>query len=198
MKNKYLSVFLGILLVITLMTSVMAVSKPLIQRYYIKDFVDETEVVFRPLLSILVDKETINLSESATFTIDLTTTAPDDDYLDGTYETQYAGWVFADDDGNVIKSQEFERAYGTFSDTVVVKPTELGEYALVGLIIQYDQTYDTTTSSWITSPEEVKVKEAKKLTVVTPAPPTPPRGPIIEWFANIWQSIVDWWNGIFG
>ena len=168
MKNKFMF-FLGILLVVSLMTSVIAVPKPTLQRPYIRNFAySESRVVFRPLLSIFVDKETINLGESATFTIDMTTTIPDNDYTDGFFQWQYFGAVWTDKDGNIIDSFEFKRIYGSYSDTFTITPTEIGEYALVGLIIQYDQTYDATTSSWITSPEEILVKDARKLTVIIP------------------------------
>ena len=236
MKNKFMCLLVGVLLVVSLMSFASAMTVPTTVKPHIRDFAyDETRVVFRPLLSILVDKETINLGESATFTISLTTTAPDSDYTDGTYQVQYAGWVFADKDGNMVKSKEFMRVYGSFSDTVIVTPTTIGEYALVGLIIQYDQTYDSTTSSWITSPEEVKVKGAKKLIVtkidvyrfqndvctktsiltterttndydtlaecqekIIGPPPTPQTPGIIGWLGNIWQSIIDWFSGLFG
>ena len=197
MKSKFVSVFLVTILVISLMTFVMASPRPTIPRPHMVDFTEETEVAFRPLLSLLIDKETINIGESATFTIDLTTTVPDDDYTDGTYQVQYAGWVFADKDGKVIKSKEFVRIYGSFSDTVVVQPSG-GEYALVGLIIQYDQTYDSSTSQWITSPEVVKVKESSKLTVTTPQPPTIPKPGILGWIENAWSSIKDWFSVLFG
>ena len=196
--KKILSMFVGFLLVITLMSSVMAISNPTINKPQLKNFYDETNVVFQPFLSVLVDKETINLGESTTFTLDLTTIIPDSDYSDGTLETQFAGWVFADEDGKVINSKEFSRIYqGSFSDTIVVKPMVAGEYALVGLIIQIDQTYDSVTSQWITSPEEVVVKEAQKLNVILPAPPIG-QPSIGNWIANIWGSVMDWFSGLFG
>lgn len=195
MKNKFMCLLLGILLVVSIMSFASAIQVPTTTKPQIRDFAyDETRVVFRPFLSIFVDRETINLGESTTFTISLTTTAPDSDYTDGTYQVQYAGWVFADKDGNMVKSKEFTRVYGSFSDTIVIRPTEAGEYALVGLIIQFDQTYDSATSSWITSPEEVKVKEAKKVTVITPEPPIPQVSPLSQFFINIW----DWIKGLFG
>ncbi len=196
MKNKFMCL-LGILLVVSLMASVIAAPKPTLQRPNIRDFTDETRVVFRPFLSIFVDRETINLGESATFTINLTTTIPDSDYTDGTYQVQNFGAVWADKAGNIIESIEFRRVYGSYYDTVTITPTKTGEYALVALIIQYDQIYDTTTSQWITSPEEVLVKDARKLTVETPEPPTPPRPSFGEWFSNIWNSITDWFRGLF-
>ena len=195
MKNKFICLFLGILLVVSIMSFASAIQVPTTTKPHIRDFAyDETRVVFRPFLSIFVDRETINLGESATFTISLTTTVPDSDYTDLDYSVQYAGWVFADKDGNVIKSKEFARVYGSFSDTIVVRPTEVGEYALVGLIIQYDQTYDSATSSWITNPEKVMVKEARKLTVTTPEPPIPQVSPLSQFFINIWY----WIKGLFG
>jgi len=181
--KKILSMFVGFLLVITLMSSVMAISNPTINKPQLKNFYDETNVVFQPFLSI---------------TLDLTTIIPDSDYSDGTLETQFAGWVFADEDGKVINSKEFSRIYqGSFSDTIVVKPMVAGEYALVGLIIQIDQTYDSVTSQWITSPEEVVVKEAQKLNVILPAPPIG-QPSIGNWIANIWGSVMDWFSGLFG
>jgi len=192
---KKLSVLLGIFLVVLMLGSVSAISKPTGIVPNIRDFAyDESRVAFRPVLSILVDKETIDLGDSATFTIDLTTTIPDSDYTDSDYQVQFAGWVFADKEGNMIKSKEFTKVEGSFSDTVTIKPTSVGEYALVGLIIQYDQTY--TATGWTTSPEEVKVKEAKKLTVVTPAPPTPTTPEISTW-AKVWDSIVNFFKGLF-
>lgn len=198
MKNK-LMCLLSVLLVVSLMTSVTAVPKPVLQRPNIRDFAySESRVVFRPLLSIFVDREIINLGESATFTIDMTTTVPDSDYTDGFFQWQYFGAVWSDKAGNVVDSIEFRRIYGSYSDTVTITPTKTGEYALVALIIQYDQTYDTATSSWITSPEEILVKDARKLSVITPAPPTPSTPNVIEWIGNIFQSIIDWFSGLFG
>ena len=194
--NKFVLGVLLILLVGTIGT-ISAVPYPPLVKPNVRDFAyDETRVVFRPL-SILVDKETIKLGESATYTIDLTTTVPDSDYSDGSYQIQFFGGVFADKDGNVIESREFRRVYGSYSETFTVKPTKVGEYALVGIIIQYDQTYDSATSQWITSPEEILVKEAKKLTVsLSPPPPVTPG--IIAWFSNAWQSILDFFSGLFG
>lgn len=194
MKNKFL--FLFVILLFVSLPLVMAVPKP-VPRPQIKDFSYETRNVFIPLLNIFVDKETIKFGESATFIINLTTAIPDNDYSDGLYSVQYAGWIFSDKEGNIIDSKEFTRVYGSFSDVVIVKPIA-GEYVLIGLIIQYDQTYDLATNSWITSPEEVKIKEAKKLTVTSlPVPPIPSRPSIIEWLGNIFQSIMDWFSELF-
>ena len=186
-----------VLSLIFLVGIVSAISSPKITKPLIRDFSGETASVFQPFLSILVDKETISLGETATFTIDLSTSSPDNDYTDGTYQVQYAGWIIADKDGNIIDSKDFTRIYGSFSDTVEFTPTAIGEYALVGLIIQYDQTYDTATSQWITSPEEIKVKEAKKISVIAPTPPTPPTPSIGQWILNIFNSIINWFKGLF-
>jgi len=186
-----------VLSLIFLVGMVSAISSPKITKPSIRDFSGETASVFQPFLSILVDKETISLGETATFTIDLSTSSPDNDYTDGTYQVQYVGWIIVDKDGNIIDSKDFTRIYGSFSDTVKFTPTTTGEYALVGLIIQYDQTYDTATGQWITSPEEIKVKEAKKLSVIAPTPPTPPTPSIGQWIVNIWNSIINWFKGLF-
>jgi len=195
MKNKLKCLGIFILLVMT-MTIVTAVP-PKTTRPHIVDFSDETRFAFRPLLSILIDKETIDLGESATFTINLVTDI-DNDYSDGTYEVQWGGWLFTDKDGNIINSQEFERVYGSFSDTVTVKPTEVGEYALVGVILYREQTYDSVTRNWTTGPEEIKVKEAKKLTVETTEPPPPPTPGIVAWFTDLMSRAWVWFTGLFG
>lgn len=195
--NKKLAV-IGILLFVSLMSFASAIQVPQISEPNINDFAyDETRVIFRPL-SIFVDRETINLGESATFTIDLSTEIPDSDYSDLDFQWQYAGWAFTDKDGNIIQSKEFERVYGNFSDVVTLKPQKAGEYAFVGLIIQYDQTYDSVTSQWTTSEEITKVKEAKKLNVITPGPPTPQTPGIVSWIGNFFSGIWDWINGLFG
>lgn len=132
-----------------------------------------------------------------TYQIDLSTDAPDTDWSDGTYQVQYGSWALVDKDGNIKQQGEWEEiSDGKYTKSVtLMTPSDIGNFALVGLIDQFDMSYDYTTKTW-NSAETIVNKEAidlqTKYTVVAPSNPNP--SPISSFVAFIKSFLCNKWK----
>jgi hypothetical protein len=129
-----------------------------------------------------------------TYTINITTTPPDSDYSDGTYQIQYASWALLDSSGNIISKGDWEEVRGRYYKQITLTiPSNPGNYVITAVIYQYDMRYNATTLSWNVVKEGVVAKEAISLNAKVIAPPRLQPPPI----TNIISKIVDWLKGLF-
>jgi hypothetical protein len=130
-----------------------------------------------------------------TYTINITTTPPDSDYSDGSYQVQYGSWALLDKSGNMINKGDWEQINGSYYKQITLTiPSNPGDYIIVGLIYQYDMKFNTTTLKWDTVSEGVVSKEAMNLNAKVIAPPTPKPPDILQVLKNFWC----WFIGLFG
>lgn len=197
-KNKIFGIagiFLFLMLCVSLVSAIPRPEKLDISEENIA--IMQKQRAFNSFLSIFTSEEKIYLGDSVSYNIQLATSMPDDDYSDGTYQQQFGGWVFINDDGDIFEEHEFERVYGLFEDEGEITPTEGGKYALVALIIQYDQTYNQATGEWETEPEETLIRESNRLDVTDlDAPPTPSIG-IFSYIGKLLAGFWSWFIGLF-
>jgi hypothetical protein len=129
------------------------------------------------------------------YIINITTTKPDKDYNDGSYQVQYASWALVDGSGNIINKGEWEEVDGSYYKQITLTiPPNPGNYVLVGVIYQYDMKYNSTTLKWNIINEGVVAKEALNLNAKIIQPPTPPTPNLFAILKNIWC----WLLGLFG
>lgn len=157
------------------------------------------------LSSVTVDKKNLELGESAIFTINLTSDLSDLNYSDGFYSEHYIGWVFTNENGDVIESKQFEKINNTYLEIKTITPPEIGNYSLMAFIIEYNQSYNKQTEEWTTSPEIIKIQRGETISVTKtsipetpiPAPPIISSPNVISWFLGILQTIWDWFKSLF-
>jgi hypothetical protein len=129
-----------------------------------------------------------------TYIINITTTPPDSDYSDGTYQIQYASWALLDRNGNIISKGDWEEVRGRYYKQVTLTiPPNPGNYVIVGIIYQYDMRYNPTTLSWSIVNEGIVAREAMDLNAKIIAPPKPS----LPQFTNILSSIINWLKSLF-
>jgi hypothetical protein len=125
------------------------------------------------------------------YIINITTTKPDKDYSDGTYQVQYASWILVDGSGNIINKGEWEEVDGSYYKQITLTiPPNPGNYVLVGVIYQYDMKYNPTTLKWDIINEGVVAKEALNLNAKLIQPPKPPMPDLFAILKNIWCWIL--------
>ena len=166
----------------------------------ISDLIDWIKQIFNQFffMSIFGDKE-VTPGETVNYVIDMTTTAPDHIYHDGTYQTQYGYWALLDTSGNVLVGQTAGvEVNGTYKTTAIVEiPQNYDSYILVATITQIDSSYDFNSQTWVHGDETVIVKEALDLTSEAPAIIKPaPSGlslmlsGLIEWLKDLFAWLI--------
>ena len=147
----------------------------------------------------VIGPQVVEPNTQHTYEIDLSATIPDSDWSDGTYEVQYANWALIDSSGNIKQQGNWEQVNGKYVKSVTITtPSDIGDYALLGMITQFNMTYDSSTGQWVTSEEQIINKEAIDLkteyTIEEPEVPIPGGFQkfiqiIIDFFKNLWSSI---------
>ena len=149
----------------------------------IEVFVNKIISFIRKLFSQIFVQQTIigdkivEPNTLATYQIDISTNIPDKNYSDGTYQVQYGAWALVDKDGNILKNSDWEEINGEYKKSVTITtPNNIGDYALIGLIEQFDMDYSYNNKVW-NSKESIANKEAinleTKYSIIEPEKPSP-------------------------
>jgi len=172
---------------------------------WVNKILDWLKNLFKSIFGIqsIVGSKVVEPNTQETYQIDLSAPIPDSDWSDGSYEVQYANWVLLDKDGNIKQEGTWEKVSGKYTKSVTITtPANIGNFALVGVITQYDLTYDFPNKKWTTSEETIINKEAidleTKYSVVEPEVPIPSGfskflTAIGTWLKSVWDWIT-WWN----
>jgi len=196
MKKKILNSIIGIFLVITLMSSVMAVSRP--SRPTLTDDLARIDFDFRvpvfPMLSI-IGEDTIAVNTRVSQDFELTAPDfPDKDISDLTYSWFFGIWAIMDNSGNVIAQIPKEKDLGnlrTYKGGVYHTFTESGDYYFIPAILEVKQEFKD--GEWVVTSEEIIEKEVSKITVIG-LPGEPSVSKIGDFFGRIWDWILSWFS----
>jgi len=136
-----------------------------------------------------------------TYQIDLSASIPDSDWSDGTYQIQYANWALVDSSGNIIQEGTWEKINGVYQKSVTITtPSNIGDFVLLGMITQFDMTFNNVIGQWETGEEYIVNKEAIDLkteySIIEPEEPVP--GGFIRFITSIINWLKDLWVSIFG
>jgi len=188
--KKLIGIFLGILLVLNLMTSVVAVTKPL--RPEIIDL-SEIDPDFRvpvfPILSITgVDAVAIGEPTNHDFRLEAPY-YPDKDISDLKYSWFFGIWAIMDDAGNIVRQIPEEKDLGTlnvYSGKIQHTFLEPGVYYYVPAILEVKQEF--TDGEWKVVSEEIIEKEVARVNVAG----YPERPSLLESIVNFFNRLWDW------
>ncbi len=196
MKNKFLSV-LGIFLVITMMSTMMAVSRP--SRPSLVGDLHDIDWDFRvpvfPSLSITgIDVIAVGQYSNHDFEISVPY-FPDKDISDLTYSWFVGVWAIMDDSGNIIEQIPNEVDLGIsniYRGEIKYQFTEGGTYYYTPAMIE--QKAEFQNGEWVIVSEEVIEKEFFKISVAgEPGRPTL-LGSIGAFFSRVWDWIKSWFG----
>ena len=141
--------------------------------------------------------QTIEPNTLATYKIDIPAPTPDSNYNDGTYQVQWANWALIDKNGNILKQGQWEKVNGRYYKTIsITTPSSIGDYVLVGMITQFDMTFNFETGKWSSSEEKIINKEA--IDLKTGYKITEPEVPIPSGFQKFINSIINFFKNLFG
>jgi len=187
--KKLLSLF-GMFVVLTLMSSVMAVSVPAKPEVDLSTIDPDFRVPVFPSLSITgVDVVAVNDPTNHDFKL----TAPyypDKDISDLKYSWFFGIWAIMDNGGNIVRQIPEEKDLGTlnvYSDKVQHTFAEPGTYYYAPAILEVKQEF--IDGEWTVVSEEIIEKEVAKVTVAG-YPPKPILTRIADWFARVWDWIL--------
>lgn len=123
--------------------------------------------------------------------ISLEFTAPDTNYLDGTYESKYGEWLIIDGAKNIKYESGWssELKSSPYTATASFIPTTPGTYYLIGVLVK--QNYVYANNVWSVT-ETVETKEIQKIIIDSGPGPTlkPPS-------TNIIAVIIAWLMSLF-
>lgn len=198
MKNKFLSVFLGILLIVSLMSFVSsAVSRP--SRPDLVGDLHDIDWDFRipvfPSLSI-TGTDVIAVGQFSNHDFEISVPYfPDKDISDLKYSWFFGVWAIMDDSGNIIEQIPAEVDLGTsnvYRGEIKHQFTEGGIYYYTPAIIEVKQEF--RDGAWVTVSEEVIEKEFFKISVAG----EPERPTFLEsigaFFSRVWDWILSWFT----
>lgn len=135
--------------------------------------------------------------QTYSYDIMLSATAPDSDYSDGTVQYQYGNWALVNSSGAIIQEGSWEQVEGTYVKQVdITIPAVARNHALIGVIHQYDLSFNFVSGEWETTKEEVVAKEGIDLRTNLPAPEPPT--PILTLLSNIIGGLWSWILGFLG
>lgn len=197
MKSKFLSVFLGILLMVSLMSFVSSVSRP--SRPDLVGDLNDIDWDFRipvfPSLSI-TGTDVIAVGQFSNHDFEISVPYfPDKDISDLKYSWFFGVWAIMDDSGNIIAQIPQEVDLGTsntYRGEIKHQFTEGGTYYYTPAIIEVKQEF--RDGVWVTVSEEVIEKEFFKISVAgEPGQPTLLES-IGAFFSRIWNWILSWFT----
>lgn len=132
------------------------------------------------------------------YSIDMNVSPADNDFSDGSVSWQFGDWGVVDSSNNTIKYGTPERiSNGKYQKNITLTiPSNIGDYALVGIITEIKGEWDSATGNWTYSNETIINKEAINLrtrySVIEPTMPTS------KGFLGIINAIVEWFRRLFG
>ncbi len=171
---------------------------------FITKIIDWFKNIFASIFMVeqsVIGPKTVEPNTVHTYQFDITVTMPDSNYSDGVYQIQYANWALLDSDGNIIQEGTWEKVNGVYSKSVTITtPSNIGEFALLGIITHFNMTWDTTIGQWETGEEYIVNKEA--IDLKTEHSITEPEEPIPGGFTKFITDIINWvknlWGSLFG
>jgi len=197
MKIKFLSVFVGLLLVVSMLSIVSAVSTP--SKPDLVGDLNEIDLDFRvpifPTLSITgSDVVAVGQYSNHDFEISVPYFA-DKDISDLKYSWFFGVYAIMDDSGNIIHQIPNEVDLGTsniYRGEIKYTFTEGGTYYYSPAIIEVKQEFQS--GAWVTVSEEVIEKEFFKVNVAgVPGQPS-----LIDnigaFFSKVWAWIQSWFS----
>jgi len=192
--KRLLNIF-GIFLVLTLMTSVMAISKP--SRPEITDLstIDyDFRVPIFPMLSITgVDAIAVGKSSNHDWALAVDY-YPDKDISDLTYSWFFGIWAIMDNAGNIVEQIPKEKDLGssnTYIGEAIHTFDEAGTYYYVPAMLEVKQEF--RDGEWVVTSEEIIEKEVAKVNVAG-VPGTPILTKIGDFFSRLWSWILSWFS----
>ena len=196
MKSKYLSVFIGLLLVVSMFSMVSAISRPLRP-----DLVGNYKVIdpdFRvPVFGLTITgAEQVAVGEFSNHDFELMVTYfPDKDFTDFTYSWFYGVWAITDKNGDIVEQIANEVDLGNsnkYIGEIKHSFTEGGTYYYVPAMLEVKQEF--RGGEWIVLSEEVIEKEVARL-YVAGAPGEPGLfGSIGAFFSKVFDWILSWFS----
>lgn len=196
MKSKFWSVFLGILLVVSLMSFVSAVTRP--SRPELVGDLQRIDWDFRvpvfPMLSI-TGVDVVAVGDPTNHDFKLTAPYyPDKDISDLKYSWFFGVWAIMDDSGNIVRQIDKEKDLGTlnvYSDKIQHTFAEPGVYYYVPAILEVKQEF--TDGQWVVVSEEVIEKEVAKVNVAG----YPERPTLLQSIGAFFSRVWDWVLSLF-
>ena len=163
---------------------------------FLSEFLDWLKGLFSGMFLSITGEQNVAPNTQHIYNIDISTTAPDHDYSDGSYQTQYAYWALLKNDGTIIKGQttgvEVNGSYKL--NVTITTPLAIEDYALVSTITQIDSIYNLETNTWEHGEETIMVKEALDIQTKISAIDKP----IATGFGNLIDAFISWIKGLFG
>ena len=197
MKSKFLSVFVGLLLVVSMLSIVSAVSTP--SRPDLVGDLNEIDGDFRvpvfPTLSI-TGTDVIAVGQFSNHDFEISVPYfPDKDVSDLKYSWFFGIWAILDDSGNIVAQIPNEIDLGNsniYRGEIKHQFTEGGTYYYAPAMIEVKQEFQNGV--WVTVSEEVIEKEFFKISVAgEPGVPTI-LGNISAFFERVWDWIKSWFT----
>lgn len=197
MKSKFLSVFVGLLLVVSMLSMVSAVSRP--ARPDLVGNLTDIDWDFRvPVFPALVitGTDTIPVGGFSNHDFEISVPYnPDKDISDLKYSFFFGVWAIMDNDGNIIAQIPNEVDLGNsnvYKGEIKHVFTEGGTYYYAPAMIEVKQEFQNGV--WVTVSEEVIEKEFFKINVAG-EPGTPALvGSIGAFFNRVWDWIKSWFT----
>jgi len=147
----------------------------------------------------ITGSETVSPGSIETYHIELVADTPiDTDYTDGTYQVRYCNAGLVDSAGNILSELGASETTNTCNmNLTITVPDDVRNYAIVGVMTEFNGVYNSETKLWEWSDETVIKKEALSLTSKAPIPVykpvSSPLSSIIKFFENIWN----WFKNLF-
>ncbi len=193
MKSKFLSVFVGLLLVFSMLSMVSAVTRP--SRPDLVGDLNKIDWDFRvpvfPALAITgVDVIAVNQYSNHDFELSVPY-YPDKDFSDLTYSWFFGVWAIMDDSGNIIAQIPNEVDLGSsnkYLGEIKHQFTEGGTFYYAPAMLEVKQEF--RSGAWVTTSEEVIEKEFFKISVAG-EPGTPSLlANLGAFFSRVWDWIL--------
>jgi len=190
MKRKFLSVFVGILLVVSMLSMVSAISP---SRPNLVGDLNKIDLDFRvpvfPSLSI-TGSEVVTIGQFSTHDFEISVPdLPDKDISDLKYSWFFGVWAIMDDSGNIIAQIPNEVDLGNsniYSGEIKHAFEEGGVYYYTPAMIEVKQEFQD--GIWVTVSEEVIEKDFFKINVAgTPGQPS-----LIDNIGAFFSKVFDW------
>ena len=186
----------GFLVALTLMTSVMAITRP--PKPVLAGDLSKIDYDFRvpvfPSLSITgVDAVAVNEPTNHDFRLEAPY-YPDKDISDLKYSWFFGIWAIMDDAGNIVRQIDKEKDLGTlnvYSGKIQHTFTEPGVYYYVPAILEVKQEF--IDGEWQVVSEEIIKKEVAKVNVAG----YPERPTLLESISNFFSRLWDWILSLF-
>lgn len=167
---------------------------------YYDDALTELAMASPEQIQIITGKNVIEIDTLENYQIDISTNNPDSECSDGICQVQYANWGLMNSNNEIVQEGNWERVYGSYLKDISIEILQVGEYILFAVITQIDLNFDVSSGEWISSEEQILVKESININVQYSI--TEPTIPQPSGFESFLSQIIDWlsnlWSILFG